>query len=122
MPLWIPVAMTAALFQCWRTAMQQKLRGLMSVNAAGFVRYLYGVPMASLLFGAAGAISPALQSVGVTQGYYLFSAAPYVLTLAIMIATCSTRRTLAGAVVTLAGEQIRIERAPRRRTRAAKRP
>ena len=53
MPLWIPVAMTAALFQCWRTAMQQKLRGLMSVNAAGFVRYLYGVPMASLLFGAA---------------------------------------------------------------------
>ena len=49
------------------------------------------------LFGAAGAISPALQSVGVTEGYYLFSAAPYVLTLAIMIATCSTRRTLAGA-------------------------
>ena len=45
----------------------------------------------------AGAISPALQSVGVTQGYYLFSAAPYVLTLALMIATCSPERSLRGA-------------------------
>ncbi len=44
MPLWVPVAMTAALFQCWRTAMQQKLRGMLSVNGAGFVRFLYGVP------------------------------------------------------------------------------
>jgi simple sugar transport system permease protein len=52
---------------------------------------------AALLFGGAGALGPALQSVGVTQGYYLFYAAPYVLTLAIMIATCSPRRTLAGA-------------------------
>jgi simple sugar transport system permease protein len=52
---------------------------------------------ASLLFGAAGAISPALQSVGVTQGYYLFGAAPYVLTLAIMIITCSPERSLRGA-------------------------
>ena len=31
------------------------------------------------------------------RGYYLFNAAPYVVTLAIMIATCSPRRTLAGA-------------------------
>lgn len=53
MPIWIPVAVTAALFQCWRTAMQQKLRGQMSVNAAGFVRYLYGLPMALILFLAA---------------------------------------------------------------------
>ena len=37
---------------------------------------------ASLLFGGASALGPALQSVGVTQGYYLFNAAPYVLTLA----------------------------------------
>ena len=37
---------------------------------------------AALLFGGAGALGPALQSVGVTQGYYLFNAAPYVLTLA----------------------------------------
>ncbi len=50
MPIWIAVSVTAALFQCWRTAMQQKLRGQMSVNAAGFVRYLYGAPMALVLF------------------------------------------------------------------------
>ena len=42
--------------------------------------------VAALLFGGAGALGPALQSVGVTQGYYLFNAAPYVLTLVIMIA------------------------------------
>ena len=34
-------------------------------------------------------IGPALQSVGITQGYYFFNAAPYILTLAIMIATSS---------------------------------
>ena len=47
--LWIPITVGAALSQCWRTAMQQKLRGLLSVNAAGFVRYLYGVPMAVVI-------------------------------------------------------------------------
>ena len=36
----------------------------------------------ALLFGGAGALGPALQSVGVTQGYYFFNAAPYILTLA----------------------------------------
>jgi simple sugar transport system permease protein len=52
---------------------------------------------AALLFGGAGALGPALQSVGVTSGYYLFNATPYVLTLAIMIATSSRTRALAGA-------------------------
>ena len=32
-----------------------------------------------------------------TQGYYLFYAAPYVLTLAILVATSSPTRSLAGA-------------------------
>lgn len=48
-PLWLPVTLAAALFQCWRTAMQQKLRGQLSVNAAAVVRYLYGVPVGALL-------------------------------------------------------------------------
>ncbi len=52
---------------------------------------------ASLLFGGAGALGPALQSVGITEGYYLFNAAPYILTLLIMIITCAPHRTLAGA-------------------------
>ena len=53
MPVWIPITVSAALFQCWRTAMQQKLRHLLSVNGAGFVRFLYGAPTALvLLIGA----------------------------------------------------------------------
>jgi general nucleoside transport system permease protein len=49
------------------------------------------------LFGGAAALGPALQSVGVSQGYHLVNAAPYVLTLLIMIITCSPKRTLVGA-------------------------
>ena len=49
MPLWILVTVAAALFQCWRTAMQQKLRHLLSVNGAGFVRFLYGAATALIL-------------------------------------------------------------------------
>ncbi|HET7883016.1 MAG TPA: EamA/RhaT family transporter, partial [Acetobacteraceae bacterium] len=53
MPLWIPITVSAALFQCWRTAMQQKLRHLLSVNGAGFVRFLYGAPTALVLLAGA---------------------------------------------------------------------
>ena len=59
MPLWIPITVSAALFQCWRTAMQQKLRHLLSVNGAGFVRYLYGAPTALVLLIAALTITGA---------------------------------------------------------------
>ena len=55
------------------------------------------LPLASLLFGGASAIGPALQTVGITEGYYLFYAAPYVLTLGLLIYSSSRRRTLAGA-------------------------
>jgi simple sugar transport system permease protein len=73
-------------------------QGLMAVALVIFARWN---PLrclgAALLFGGAGAIGPALQSVGITWGYYLFNAAPYVVTLGIMIVACSPRRTLAGA-------------------------
>jgi simple sugar transport system permease protein len=73
-------------------------QGLMAVALVIFSRWNpLGCFAAALLFGGAGALGPALQSVGVTHGYYLFYAAPYVLTLAIMIATTSPGRTLAGA-------------------------
>jgi general nucleoside transport system permease protein len=52
---------------------------------------------ASILFGGASALGPALQAVGFGEGYYLFNAAPYILTLLIMVITCSPRRTLTGA-------------------------
>jgi len=73
-------------------------QGLMAVALVIFARWdpikcLY----ASLLFGGAGALGPALQSVGVSTGYYLFNAAPYLLTLMVMVASSSRDRALAGA-------------------------
>jgi ABC-type uncharacterized transport system permease subunit len=72
-------------------------QGLIAVALVVFARWQ---PMrclyAALLFGGAGALGPALQSVGITSGYYLFNAAPYVLTLILMAATCSPQRTLSG--------------------------
>jgi drug/metabolite transporter (DMT)-like permease len=49
LPAWVAFTLAAALFQTWRTALQQKLRGQLSVNGAGVVRYLYGVPVGLLL-------------------------------------------------------------------------
>ena len=57
MPLWVPITVAAALFQCWRTAMQQKLRHKLSINGAGFVRFLYGAPAAMALLGGALAVT-----------------------------------------------------------------
>lgn len=73
-------------------------QGLMAVALVIFARWnpiaCFG---AALLFGGAGALGPALQSVGVTSGYYLFYAAPYVLTLGVLIATSSPTRAMTGA-------------------------
>jgi simple sugar transport system permease protein len=72
-------------------------QGLMAVALVIFARWNpVNCFYASLLFGGAAALGPALQSVGITWGYYLFNASPYVLTLAIMVATSSSKRTLAG--------------------------
>jgi general nucleoside transport system permease protein len=71
-------------------------QGLMAVALVIFARWdpvrcLY----ASLLFGGASALGPALQAVGVTTGYYLFNAAPYALTLLIMVLSSSATRVSA---------------------------
>jgi ABC-type uncharacterized transport system permease subunit len=73
-------------------------QGLMAVALVIFARWNpLACFAAALLFGAAGALGPALQSVGITQGYYFFNAAPYVLTLLIMIVSTSPKRALRGA-------------------------
>jgi len=46
LPLWIPITVAAALFQNIRTTMQQKVRSVLSVDGANFIRYLYGAPLA----------------------------------------------------------------------------
>ncbi|MCS6244095.1 MAG: ABC transporter permease [Opitutus sp.] len=73
-------------------------QGLMAVALVIFARWrpvhcLY----ASMIFGGTQAIAPALQAIGITSGYYLWNAAPYVLTLVVMVITCSPKRTLAGS-------------------------
>ena len=61
--IWLPATLLAGLFQAWRTAVQQRTRKSLSVNAAGLVRYLYGLPVGILLFllyaWATGAAVPA---------------------------------------------------------------
>lgn len=67
-------------------------QGLMAVALVIFARWdPIRCIWAALLFGAAGAIGPSLQSVGITQGYYFFNAAPYILTLFIMIASARSK-------------------------------
>ena len=64
-------------------------QGLIAVALVIFARWS---PLrcigAAALFGGAGAIGPALQSVGVSWGYHLFNTVPYVLTLLILVLTC----------------------------------
>lgn len=73
-------------------------QGLMAVALVIFARWdPIRCLWAALLFGGAGALGPALQSVGLTSGYYLFNAAPYVLTLVIMILTCSRTTKMVGS-------------------------
>ena len=52
--MWMTVTVAAAIFQTWRTATQQRLRALLSVSGAGFVRYAWGAPIA---FAAVGVIA-----------------------------------------------------------------
>ena len=70
---------------------------------------------AALLFGAAGALGPALQSVGITQGYYFFNAAPYVLTLLIMIVSTLAEALAEGRAGRTVDHQMRPARNGTRR-------
>ena len=73
-------------------------QGLMAVALVIFARWnpihcFY----VSLLFGGATALGPALQTVGISANYYLYGAAPYFLTLGLLIYSSSTKHRLAGA-------------------------
>ncbi|HEY9620077.1 MAG TPA: ABC transporter permease [Crinalium sp.] len=73
-------------------------QGLIAVALVIFARWnpmqcLY----AALLFGGTQGLGPALQSVGVDSYYYVFNSVPYLLTLAVMVLTCSPTRASSGA-------------------------
>ena len=73
-------------------------QGLIAVALVIFARWQpWRCLGAALLFGGAGALGPALQGVGVSGYYHLFNAVPYVLTLAILVWTCSPTRSVKGA-------------------------
>ena len=77
-------------------------QGLIAVALVIFARWRpVACLWAALLFGGAGALGPALQSVGIGWGYHLFNAMPYALTLLILIWTCSPKRSLQGAPMEL---------------------
>lgn len=44
--MWVPITLAAATFQILPTSRQHQLRSILSVNAAGYVRYAYGLPLA----------------------------------------------------------------------------
>lgn len=81
----------------WNEALSSG-QGLMAVTLVIFARWnpVYCF-YTSLLFGGATALGPALQSVGITGHYYLYGAAPYMLTLGLLIYSSSTRHRLVGA-------------------------
>jgi len=73
-------------------------QGLIAVALVIFARWSpIRCVYASLLFGGAGAIGPALQSIGISWGYHLFNIVPYALTLLILVMTCRPGTTVSGS-------------------------
>ena len=56
--IWLPATLLAGAIQAWRTAVQRRVSREMSVNAAGLVRYLYGLPFTMLLLAGHRLIFP----------------------------------------------------------------
>jgi simple sugar transport system permease protein len=73
-------------------------QGLIAVALVIFARWS---PLrciaAAALFGGAGAIGPAFQSVGISWGYHLFNTVPYALTLLILVITCKPGSVAVGS-------------------------
>jgi len=81
----------------WNEALNSG-QGLMAVALVIFARWNpIRCVLAALVFGGAKALGPALQSAGISNGHYLYDAAPYILTLLIMLIACSPDRSFAGA-------------------------
>ncbi len=57
-PIWLPATLVAGAVQAWRTAVQRRVSHSLSINAAGLVRYLYGIPFALLLLGGYRLVFP----------------------------------------------------------------
>jgi general nucleoside transport system permease protein len=77
-------------------------QGLIAITLVIFARWNpIHCLLASFLFGGTQGLGPAMQSVGVESFYYLFNSIPYLLTLSVMILTCSPHRASLGAPASL---------------------
>ena len=61
--MWWVVTLAAAAFQTSRTAFQHRLRALLSVSGAGFVRYVYGAPIALSAVGVCALLGVDLPTI-----------------------------------------------------------
>jgi drug/metabolite transporter (DMT)-like permease len=66
--MWVVVTLFATVFQTSRTAFQHRLRSLLSVSGAGFVRYVYGAPIALSAVAIAKLIGADLP--GIASGFW----------------------------------------------------
>ncbi len=73
-PIWLPATLLAGGVQAWRTAVQRRVSQKLSLNAAGLVRYLYGLPFALTLLGGYRLLFPA-PFPGADPKFLLFCAA-----------------------------------------------
>ncbi|MBI3370877.1 MAG: EamA family transporter [Betaproteobacteria bacterium] len=100
MPLWIPITIAAALCQNIRTTLQQKIRGLLSVDGANFVRYLYGAPLAlgtlAFLIWGTGRRLPAISAAFL--GLVTIAGVAQIVATSLMIHSFSLRNYTVGTV------------------------
>ncbi|QQV78100.1 EamA family transporter [Sphingomonas aliaeris] len=74
--IWVPATLFAGALQAWRTAVQRRVSKGMSVNAAGLVRYLYGLPFAVAIAGTyQWVIAPLPHFPSIGSHFLLFCAA-----------------------------------------------
>ena len=70
-PIWLPATLVAGAVQAWRTAIQRRVSQSLSLNAAGLVRYLYGIPFTLLLLGGYTLVVPE-PGPAIAPGFLLF--------------------------------------------------
>ncbi|MEG3088071.1 DMT family transporter [Sphingomonas sp. PB4P5] len=75
LPIWLPATLFAGALQAWRTAVQRRVGKALSVNAAGLVRYLYGLPIALALAGGYQFLIAPAALPHLNLWFFLFAAA-----------------------------------------------
>ena len=98
MTIWLPATLLAALFQAWRTAVQQRIRADLSLNAAGLARYFYGLPVSIALLSIyqawSGKAIPAIDAAFI--GYCIAAGLAQILGTNLLLMAFGQRNFVAG--------------------------